>query len=53
MAKVLSRANVPVWLCPYNISAMSFRGGIMEAIPDTISIDSLRKKLPDLDLKNF
>ena len=53
MAKILSQARVPVWLCPYNISAMSLRGGIMEAIPDTISIDSLRKKLPDLDLKTF
>ncbi len=53
MATILSRANVPVWLYPYDILALSFRGGIIEAIPDTISIDSLRKRLPDLDLKNF
>mmetsp|Transcript_10714 Transcript_10714/g.16165 ORF Transcript_10714/g.16165 Transcript_10714/m.16165 type:complete len:343 (-) Transcript_10714:127-1155(-) len=53
MATILSRARVPVWLYPYDIMALSFRGGIMEAIPDTISIDSLRKKHPDLDLKAF
>jgi phosphatidylinositol 4-kinase len=53
MATILSRAKVPVWLYPYDILALSFRGGIIEAIPDTISIDSLRKKLPESDLKNF
>jgi hypothetical protein len=54
MATILSRAKVPVWLYPYDIVALSFRGGIMEAIPDTISIDSLRKKHPDFtDLKTF
>lgn len=54
MATILSRAKVPVWLYPYEIVALSFRGGIMEAIPDTISIDSLRKNYPHFtDLKHF
>ena len=54
MANILARGKVPVWLYPYEIVALTFRGGIIEAIPDTISIDSLRKNYPDFtDLKNF
>ncbi len=54
MASILANARVPTWLYPYDIVALSFRGGIMEAIPDTISIDSLRKNHPHFtDLKHF
>ncbi len=54
MAKILARAKVPSWLYPYDIVALSFRGGVIEAIPDTISIDSLRKNHPHFtDLKHF
>lgn len=54
MASILANANVPVWLYPYDIVALSFRGGIIEAIPDTISIDSLRKNHPHFtNLKHF
>lgn len=54
MATILANGRVPVWLYPYDIVAISFRGGIMEAIPDTISIDSLRKNHPHFtDMKHF
>lgn len=54
VSNILSNARVPVWLYPYDIVAISFRGGIMEAIPDTISIDSLRKNHPHFtNLKHF
>ena len=54
MASVLAKARVQTWLYPYDIVALSFRGGIMEAIPDTISIDSLRKNHPHFtDLNHF
>ena len=43
MASILARENVPVWLCPYEILALTESGGIIEAIPDTISISSLKK----------
>lgn len=43
MAMILARERVPVWLCPYEILALTDRGGIIEAIPDTISLDSLKK----------
>jgi phosphatidylinositol 4-kinase len=43
MASILARENCPVWLCPYEILALTDRGGIIEAIPDTISLDSLKR----------
>lgn len=54
MASILARAKVSVWLYPYEIIALTYRGGIIEAIPDTISIDSLKKNDPTyIDLKSF
>jgi hypothetical protein len=54
MASVLARERVPVWLCPYEIIAVSDRGGVMEAIPDTISLDSLKRNDPNYTgLKDF
>ena len=54
MALILARENVPVWLCPYEILATTDRGGIIEAIPDTISIASLKKNDPNFScLKDF
>ena len=54
MALILARDNIPVWLCPYEILALDANGGIIEAIPDTISIASLKKNDPDYtDLQGF
>jgi len=54
MASILARARVPTWLFPYEILALNDRGGIIEAIPDTISIDSLKRNDPDYtDLSAF
>ena len=51
---ILARERVNVWLCPYEILALTETGGIIEAIPDTISIASLKKNDPDyVGLKNF
>jgi len=43
MASILAHEKIPVWLCPYEIVALTDRGGIIEAIPDTISLDSLKR----------
>ena len=54
MALILARDQVPVWLCPYEIVALDASGGIIEAIPDTISLTSLKKNDPDYtDLNGF
>jgi phosphatidylinositol 4-kinase B len=44
MASILAHEEVPVLLCPYAMIALTDRGGIMDAIPDTISMDSLKRK---------
>jgi hypothetical protein len=54
MASILAREKVQVWLCPYEIIATTDRGGIIEAIPDTISLDSLKKNDPNYtNLRDF
>ena len=54
MAFILARERVPVWLCPYEIIAITDSGGIVEAIPDTISLDSLKRNDPNfVDLDAF
>jgi phosphatidylinositol 4-kinase B len=52
MATILACERVNVWLCPYEIIATTDRGGIIEAIPDTISIDSLKKNDPNYTTLN-
>jgi len=47
MACILARERCPVWLCPYEIVALTDTGGVIEAIPDTISIDSLKRNSKD------
>jgi len=43
-----------VWLCPYEILALTDSGGIIEAIPDTISLDSLKRNDPNFtNLRDF
>jgi hypothetical protein len=49
MAAILATEKVPVWLCPYEIVALTDRGGIIEAIPDTISLDSLKRNDPNYE----
>lgn len=54
MALILARDQIPVWLCPYEILALDASGGLIEAIPDTISLASLKKNDPEYtDLKGF
>lgn len=54
ISAILAKERVPVWLCPYEILALTESGGIIEAIPDTISISSLKKNVPNYSsLKGF
>ena len=45
-ARIFKARNVPAWLRPYDILATEARGGLIHAIPDTISIDSLKRAIP-------
>ena len=46
-AAIYRRAKVPVWCRPYDILATEERGGMIQAIPDTISLDSLKRGDPN------
>ena len=54
MSTILAKAKIPAWLYPYQIIALSDRGGIIEAVPNTISISSLKRNYPNwIDLPTF
>ena len=53
-AHILRQARVPVWLRPYEILATSLSAGIVEAVPDSISLDALKRADPFFtDLNNW
>ena len=43
---ILKTAKVGTWIRPYGIIAISPDSGIIEAIPDTVSLDVLRRRVP-------
>lgn len=43
MQRILRAERIKVWLRPYDIVALSANTGIIEAVPDTISLDALRR----------
>jgi phosphatidylinositol 4-kinase len=45
-AAIFRRTRVPVWLRPYDILATAPRGGLIQAIQDTVSIDALKRGDP-------
>lgn len=45
-AAIFRAADLPLWLRPYDILATSPTSGFIEAIPDTVSIHSLKEKDP-------
>ena len=49
---ILARANVPVWLYPYNILILTNTRGIIKAVPNTISLDSLKRNDPHFYFKS-
>ena len=44
MAAIWKAADVPVWLRPYDILSTDEDGGIIEAVPDTVSLHALKEK---------
>ena len=45
--EIFKKANLPLHLHPYEIVITSSQSGLIEFLPDTISIDALKKKLLD------
>ena len=40
---IFEDSKLPVWIRPYDVIATSATSGVVEAIPDTISLDSLKR----------
>eukprot|EP01119_Soliformovum_irregulare_P023722 TRINITY_DN8347_c0_g1_i4.p1 TRINITY_DN8347_c0_g1~~TRINITY_DN8347_c0_g1_i4.p1 ORF type:complete len:618 (-),score=165.13 TRINITY_DN8347_c0_g1_i4:71-1924(-) len=40
--------ELPLWLRPYNVLALTSTTGLIEAIPDAISIDTIKKRIPNM-----
>jgi phosphatidylinositol kinase/protein kinase (PI-3 family) len=51
MAQIFQEAGLNIYLRPYEIFITSSSSGMIEFIPDTASIDSLKKKFPKRNLK--
>ena len=54
LKQIFEDVGIPLYLRPYDIIVTSNNSGFIEYIPDTISIDQLKKKLPNgWTLKTF
>ena len=44
--KIWVEARLPVFLRPYDVVAVSNSTGLIETVPDAVSLDSIKKSLP-------
>ena len=51
-AAIFRAARVPAWVKAYDILAVSPSAGLIQAIPDTISLDSLKAPSPACPTSN-
>jgi len=42
--RIFKRSNIPLWLRPYLVIATGYDSGLIETIPDCVSLDNLKKK---------
>jgi phosphatidylinositol kinase/protein kinase (PI-3 family) len=45
--------NVDCWVNPYEILSAGKESGLIECVPNAISIDELKKKIGNMSLRNF
>jgi len=45
--KIWRKSELPLWLFPYAVVATSSSTGLIETIPDAISLDTLKKRIPN------
>mmetsp|Transcript_16105 Transcript_16105/g.22708 ORF Transcript_16105/g.22708 Transcript_16105/m.22708 type:complete len:842 (+) Transcript_16105:29-2554(+) len=51
--KIFVEGDVGVWLRPYEILAINSSAGLLEAIPDTVSLHALKRNAPGISLLEF
>eukprot|EP01117_Protostelium_nocturnum_P014781 TRINITY_DN565_c0_g1_i1.p1 TRINITY_DN565_c0_g1~~TRINITY_DN565_c0_g1_i1.p1 ORF type:complete len:310 (-),score=86.44 TRINITY_DN565_c0_g1_i1:41-970(-) len=45
---IFKEADLPLWIYSYNVVAVSSSTGFIETVPDAISLDSLKKRIPNV-----
>eukprot|EP01132_Coremiostelium_polycephalum_P007579 gene7579-9320_t len=43
--RIFQRSNLPLWLRPYLVIATGYDSGLIETVPDSMSVDTLKKKV--------
>lgn len=46
LKEIFEEANLSIYLRPYEIFITSSNSGMIEFVPDTVSLDALKKKFP-------
>jgi phosphatidylinositol 4-kinase B len=53
MKAMFQQARLPLWLRPYEVVVTSASSGLIEMIPNTVSIDSLKKEFGGVSMKEI
>ena len=53
MKEIISDANIPIFIKPYEIIVLSENSGILEFVSNSISIDSMKKKCEENSISIF
>lgn len=46
--QIFRENDIPCWLYPYYVIATSSESGLIETVPDAISLDALKKRIPNM-----
>lgn len=52
-AHIFKEAKLPLWLKPIDVLVTSSDSGLIEYVPDSISVDTLKKRLPNVTLADI
>ncbi len=51
---IFKEAEIPLWLRPYSVLAINSNCGFIETVADAVSLDSLKKRVPNFtNLNNY
>lgn len=48
MYSIFKKADLSLWLYPYSVIAINSNSGLIETVPDAISLDTLKKRIPNM-----
>lgn len=48
LSQIFRKAELPLWVRPYHVLATSYESGLIEMVPDTISLHGLKKRMAEV-----